>query len=258
VKHLTKIIVWLTVIALSGYAAVCALLFAMQGSFLYHPTMPLAGDTTSNITLQRSDANLVVSTRLGTGNNAILYFGGNGEQAAASIPLLSSAFPNASIYALHYRSYSGSTGKPTERNLVGDGEALFDAIYREHKHITVIGRSLGSGVAIQVASHRPIERLVLVTPYNSILELAAERFSFVPMCLLLQDKYESWQFAAGISVPTTVIAAEHDGVIPMASTKRLLTHFKPGVASFIVIPGKGHNDISGSQEYVPALIRVHG
>ncbi len=263
---LAKYFLALTVIAICGYAAVCAWIFFMQGSFLYYPTVPVVGDTTPKLALHRAGADLVVSTRPKPGNDAILYFGGNGEDVSRSLPLLSRTFPDAAIYALHYRSYSGSTGKPTEKNLVGDGKALFDVIYQDHPHITVIGRSLGSGIAIQslgsgiaiqVASQRPVARLVLVTPYNSILELAAQRFSFVPMSWLLQDKYESWRYAARIAVPTTVIAAEHDGVIPMSRTKRLLTHFKPGVVSFTVIRNAGHNDISSSPGYVPAMLGNH-
>ena len=205
------------------------------------------------MSFQRESADLAVSFHSDVGTHAVLYFGGNGEDVSQSLPLLVRAFPNTAIYALHYRGYSGSTGKPTEKNLVADGMALFDAIHKEHEDITVIGRSLGSGIAIQVASLRPASRLVLVTPYNSIAELAAERFQFLPINLLLQDKYESWQFAPRISVPTTVIAAEHDGVIPMASTRRLLAHFKAGIVSFVVIRDAEHNDISDHPEYVPAM-----
>jgi len=205
---------------------------------------------------QRDGVDLVVSIHSDAESRAVLYFGGNGEDVSQSLPLLVGAFPHTAIYALHYRGYSGSTGKPTEENLVADGMALFDAIHEEHRDVTVIGRSLGSGIAIHVASLRPASRLVLVTPYNSILELAAERFKFLPISLLLRDKYESWQFAPRISVPTTVIAAEHDGVIPMASTQRLLAHFKTGIVSFRVIRDAGHNDISEHPEYVPALRNI--
>jgi pimeloyl-ACP methyl ester carboxylesterase len=195
-----------------------------------------------------------VSTHREPGSTAVLYFGGNGEDVSQTLPLLARAFPRAAIYALHYRGYSGSTGTPTEKHLVADGVALFGMIYQEHHDITVIGRSLGSGVAIQVASLRPASRLVLVTPYNSIAELAAQRFSYVPVKWLLTDKYESGQFAPRISVPTTIIAAQRDGVIPMASTLSLLSHFRPGVATITVIRNAGHNDISERPEYVPALL----
>lgn len=244
-------------LTICAYIAFCALLFCMQGSFLYHP-MPARFEDAGTITRFDADgARLLVSTHAEPGNLAVLYFGGNGEDVSQSLPLLVSAFPHASIYAPHYRGYSGSTGTPTEKNLVADGVALFGRIYREHGDVIVIGRSLGSGVAIQVASVRPASRLILVTPYNSIAELAAQRFRFVPIRWLLTDTYESGQFAPRISVPTTIIAAQRDGVIPMASTLRLLSHFKPGTATITVVRNAGHNDISGRPEYVTALLDTH-
>ena len=248
-----KLFFGLFLVALCSYGAVCALLFVVQGSLLYYPTRPLPNDTTPKIALHRDGAELLISTRQNTGAQAILYFGGNGEDVTRSLPLLARAFPNAAIYALHYRSYSGSTGKPTEENLVEDGNALFDLVYRKHSLVTAIGRSLGSGIAIQVASQRPVARLVLVSPYNSILELAQQRFPFLPLNWLLRDRYESWRYASLISAPTTVIAAENDDVIPMSSTERLVTHFRAGVASFKTIRNTGHNDISSRPEYVHAL-----
>jgi pimeloyl-ACP methyl ester carboxylesterase len=238
------------------YVGFCAVLFWSQDSFLYHPVPARPGDTGTAISFEADGAKLLVSTHAGSGDTAVLYFGGNGEDVTQSLPRLASAFPHAAIYALHYRGYGGSTGTPSEKHLVADGLLLFNAIYQEHRDITVIGRSLGSGVAIQVASLRPAARLVLVTPYNSIAELAAQQFKYLPIKWLLRDKYESWQFAPRIGVPTTIIAAERDRVIPMDSTLRLLSHFRPGIATISVIRNAGHNDISEYPEYVPALLGI--
>jgi pimeloyl-ACP methyl ester carboxylesterase len=76
------------------------------------------------------------------------------------------------LYLLHYPGYGGAAGRPSETALVADALALFDQVAARHPRVTVIGRSLGSGVAIQVASARPVERLVLVTPYDSLMEIA--------------------------------------------------------------------------------------
>lgn len=237
-----------------AYIGVCVILFWSQRSFIYHPMPPSPGDAGPFISFDHDGARLLVSIQSATGNKAVLYFGGNSEDVSQTFPQLVSAFPHTAIYALHYRSYSGSTGTPSEKHLVADGVSLFDIIYKEHHNVMVIGRSLGSGVAIQVASLRPASRLVLVTPYNSIEELAAQRFSYVPIKWLLQDKYESWRFAPQISVPTTIIAAERDSVIPMVSTLSLRSHFRAGIASFTVISNAGHNDILQHPDYVPALL----
>jgi hypothetical protein len=249
-----KYIALLVALVVIAYAGFCAFLFWAQGSFLYHPMPARPGNTGTTTSFEADGARLLVSTQARPGHVAILYFGGNGEDVSQSLPLLVKAFPDAAVYALHYRGYGGSTGTPTEKHLVADGVALFDRLFQEHPDITVIGRSLGSGVAIQVASLRPASRLVLVTPYNSIAELAAMHFRYVPIRWLLKDKYESGRVAPRISVPTTIIAAELDAVIPMASTQRLLSQFRPGIASFTVIRNAGHNDISQHAEYIPALL----
>ena len=108
-------------------------------------------------------------------------------------------------------------------------------------------------MAIQLASLRPVARLVLVTPYDSIQELAAQQFRYFPVRWLLLDKFESGKVAPRVTVPTLLIAAEHDEVIPRASTEALLQHFRPQVATMSVVAGAGHNTVSESSDYVPLL-----
>jgi pimeloyl-ACP methyl ester carboxylesterase len=121
-----------------------------------------------------------------------------------------------------------------------------------------MGRSLGSGVAIRLASERPAVRLVLITPYSSIVELGARQFPYFPVRWLMQDKYESWRYAPKITVPTLLIAAGNDEVIPRASTEDLYSRFPPGVAALQVIPGVGHNTISNSPLYFTSLVNGVG
>lgn len=139
------------------------------------------------------------------------------------------------------------------RALFGDGLALFDRVHADHPDIEVIGRSLGSGVAVYVASQRPVERLVLVTPYGSLAAVAAEHYPFMPVNWLLRDKFESGSYAPRVSAPTTIVAAENDEVIPKATTEALRSRFREGLASYYVVPGVGHNTISGSAEYLTLL-----
>ena len=82
-----------------------------------------------------------------------------------------------------------------------------------------------------------MRRLVLVTPYDSLQEIAAGLYPWMPVRWLLRDKYESWRYAPRVRAPTVLIEAEHDEVIPRASTRQLLERFAPGVASLVVVPG---------------------
>jgi uncharacterized protein len=234
-----------------GYAAVCVLVFVVQRSLIYFPQPRGMGGAT--IALPIDAGQVLVSARPHVGPGGVLYFGGNAEDVSYSLLDLSKAFPDSALYLMHYRGYGGSAGKPSEAALVADALALFDKVRTEHSHITVIGRSLGSGVAVQLAAQRPVARLVLVTPYNSLLELGAQQFPFLPVHWLMRDRFESWRHAPQVKAPTNLVVAEHDEVIPRRSSDALARTFGAGVASFRLLTGTSHNTISGHPSYLAAL-----
>jgi len=98
-----------------------------------------------------------------------------------------------------------------------------------------------------------VKRLVLVTPYDSLQEIAAAHFPYFPVRWLLRDKYESWRYAPRVTAPTLLLAAEHDEIIPASSTQQLLTRFPRGVATMTVIGEADHNAISAMPGYLAAL-----
>lgn len=238
---------------LAGYLGLCALLFFFQRSLIYfpQPRSPVPGAGTMQLATEAGP--VLVTTRQRPGSQAVIYFGGNAEDVSFSLPSLATAFPGHALYLLHYRGYGGSAGAPSEATLFADAIALFDRVHAEHTSVIVVGRSLGSGVAVHLASQRPVARLVLVTPYNSIQELAAQRFPYFPIRWLLRDKFESWRYAEKISIPTLLLAAEYDDVIPLESTQALLARFSTGMARLEIVPGHDHNSISEGEAYIPLL-----
>lgn len=240
-------------LGLGAYAAACLALFLLQRSLIYFPPAAAAYLAPKTSTLAVPGARLLVSERPLAGRQALLYFGGNAEDVSASLPLLDRAFPQHALYLLHYRGFAGSSGKPSEQALVADALALYDRIAREHQEIVVVGRSLGSSVAVQLAAQRQVARLVLVTPFASLADLAASQFPYFPVRWLLRDAYASAEYAPHISAPTLILAAGQDEIIPAASTRLLATRFPQGVASLRVIEGAGHNSISDGPDYIAAL-----
>jgi pimeloyl-ACP methyl ester carboxylesterase len=240
-------------IAIAGYAAACLALFAFQRSLIYFPPQSPSVLAPETSLLAVPGARVLVSERPRQGQKAVIYLGGNAEDVSASLPLLDSAFPEHALYLMHYRGYAGSSGKPTEKALVADALALFDRVAVEHGDIVVIGRSLGAGVAVQLATMRPLSKLVLVTPFDSLGELAARQFPYFPVRWLLRDRYDSGKYAPQVVAPTLILAAEFDEIIPARSTRLLFSRFAKGVASMKVIEGAGHNSISDSAAYVPSL-----
>ena len=231
------------------YVGLCGALFVFQRSLIYFPQPRSNQDSISLMPLQAGARTVLVSTRPRPGPDAIIYFGGNAEDVSFEMPGFCATFPNRAIYLLHYPGYGGSSGSPSEQAIFADALALFDRVHADHQNIIVIGRSLGSGVAIRVASLRPVTRLVLVTPYDSLQDIAARNYPYIPVRWLLRDKFESWKYAPQVVAPTRIIVAEHDEVIPRASTDLLRTRFKDGIVSYVVVAGVGHNTISDSSDY---------
>jgi alpha-beta hydrolase superfamily lysophospholipase len=95
-----------------------------------------------------------------------------------------------------------------------------------------------------------VAQLILVTPYNSLVELAVQHYPWVPVKWLLKDRYESGKYAAHISVPTLLLAASDDEVVSRASTERLLHSFPDGVAMLKVVKDSAHNSISERPQYL--------
>jgi pimeloyl-ACP methyl ester carboxylesterase len=240
-------------LAVLVYVGLCIALYIFQRSMIYFPQPRSAGPSVATIAIRAGDHEVVVTTRAHVGADALIYFGGNAEDVSSNLPDLSRAFPEHAVYLLHYRGYGGSGGTPSEAALFADALALFDRIHAEHPNVAVIGRSLGSGVAVHLASVRPVARLVLVTPYDSLEDIAAGRFPIFPVRWLLRDKFESRKYAPQVSAPTLLIGAEHDEVVPLRSAELLATRFRPGVATLVVLPGTGHNTISEHPRYLPLL-----
>jgi len=238
------------------YLAACGLLYVSQRSYIYYPVP--RDRSVPFFMLERDGTHIVVSSNDVQSEHAILYFGGNAEDVSRTVAALGQSFPGATIHAMHYRSYGGSEGSPSEHALVADALALYDRAAATHARITVIGRSLGSGIAIQVAASKRIDRLVLVTPYDSIAELASERFRFFPVRFLLRDKYESWRHAERVNVPTTVVVAGNDWIIPNRSSEKLAAAFPPGRVNFVRIAGADHNNVSDFPQYLQALSEFTG
>ncbi|MEP7013269.1 MAG: hypothetical protein ABJC13_23365 [Acidobacteriota bacterium] len=235
------------------YLACCVFLFARQRSLIYFPHPPSSAPGTSTLALRTEGTEVQATVKTAPGAEAVLYFGGNAEDTNHSLPDLEAAFPHQALYLTHYRGYGASTGKPSEKALVADALALYDQVRTTYPQITAIGRSLGSGVAIRLATARPLTRLILVTPYDSLVDIAADQYPIFPIRWLMHDKFESQRYAPNVTAPTLLLEAENDEVVSRASTEALYKRFANGQAILKVVRNTGHNTIQESPEYVALL-----
>ena len=232
----------------SLYLLAALLLFIFQRDFLYFPTGKVAHDFKVE---QFSTGEVVLDVVvLNEGKpDGILYFGGNGESVAGNAPDFKEIFPQHTVYLVNYRGYGGSTGSPSEQGIYADAQYVYDAVAGRHRQISVIGRSLGTGVATLLAATRNIHKMALVTPYASIEAIAKEQYPAFPVSLLLKDKYDSASRISGIGALTLIILAEHDAIIPARHSSQLIKEFPPAQVSVETIQGAGHNNLSQDGRY---------
>jgi len=236
----------------SIYILVGIFLFIFQRNFVYFPTEEVLHNyKTERLSINEESINIVVLN--GHMNDAILYFGGNGESVVKGAADLVSTFPNHTIYLVNYRGYGGSTGVPTEQGLYADAKAIYDIVSSRHENLSVIGRSLGTGVATHLASTRTIKKLILVTPYDSIQHIAQDSYPIYPMSFLLLDKYNSIDRVNQIKSQTLIILAQHDAVIPAKYSSLLIDEFPKSQVQVETIEESGHNDLSNKAIYFQLL-----
>ncbi len=243
----------LLLLPVGAWFLLCVLLFAIQRSFIYYPVPESKPAGARSIRLQSGDADLKIWVVPRTGPRAILYFGGNGEDVAFNLAGFTSAFPEHSLYLVNYRGYGGSSGAPTEAGLQADAVAAFDHLRQHHAEIVVIGRSLGSGVATYLATVRAVHRLVLVTPFDSLVNVARRQMTFFPVGLLLRDRFDSAARAPRIQVPTLLVVAGADRLIERARSDALAAAFTAAPVRTVLIAGAGHNDIDSRPQYLESI-----
>lgn len=179
----------------------------------------------------------------------LVYFGGNGERVELSREAVAHHFPDHTAYLMAYRGYGASEGQPSESALSADAVALIDHVSERHSGapVDVIGRSLGSGVAVCVAIQRAIDHVVLVTPFDSLRATASDLFPGLPIARLIEDHWDSAAVAADIRAPVLVVRGARDQVVRPARTDMLLEALSnPEVVSFA---DAGHNNISDDPDY---------
>ena len=248
-----KAIFWTIVaLALIGYLTACLALYLKQRSFLYYPTEKVDHPFKIEVFENHGERVEVIVANEGK-ENAVLYFGGNAEIVAYHGVELRDKLPDFTVYLVNYRGYGGSSGSPSEGALLDDALIIYDRIVERHSSVDIVGRSLGSGVATHVASARPVEKMVLITPYDSIRAIGQSQYPFFPVGLILKDHFDSASRVSEVNAETLVVLAENDQVIPLESSERLIAKFSDDLVQTVTIKGANHNDVTDTDIYYELL-----
>jgi pimeloyl-ACP methyl ester carboxylesterase len=231
------------------FAGLCLLMFLTQRSQIFYPVRESTAPGATTMRFEVDGAEVRVWAFSRPSRAALIYFGGNAEDVGASIGRFADRLPEHSLYFVNYRGYGGSTGEPSERALVGDAIAVYDHLRTRHEEIHVLGRSLGSGVAAQLASERDVGRLVLVTPFDSLVNVARAHYPWLPVGLLMRDRFDSERRAASIASETLLVVAGDDEIIPRARSDALAGAFRTN-PRVVVLEGARHNGVDLDPRYL--------
>ncbi len=224
------------------YVSICALLYCYQDDLLFHPqpkTLLQINDSNLKplhfkiISFKMKDA-VTVSGFISTDSNLkkqplVIYFGGNAEEVSHLIDY-KNYFLSKKILLINYRGFGLSEGKPSEKNMFSDALEIFDCMKKDNATDTtrmyIIGRSIGTGVATYLSSKRHVKATVLITPYESMIKVAQEKYSFIPMAWLINHPFNSEKYAQDIKTPLLALIAKQDAVIPTHHAHALLKKWK--------------------------------
>ncbi len=212
------------------------------------------------ISVETSDGNTLHGIHVPPGAAArkprtlVLGFGGNGWNGADVAAYLHSAFPQADVVAFHYRGYSPSTGSPSAEALLADAPLIHDFAKERVKpdRVIAVGFSIGSAIAANLARRRPLDGIILVTPFDSLKAAASDLYPWLPVAIFFEHELNTAAYLKDAQVPVAIIAGDHDTLIRPRRTEALRRKV-PNLVYDRTIDGAGHNDIYLRTEFHEAM-----
>jgi fermentation-respiration switch protein FrsA (DUF1100 family) len=248
-----------------AYLAALASIVWMQRSFLYFPMRETMSPTEAGfakaqvLSLQTPDGDNLVTwyAPAADGKPLLLYFHGNGGGLSDRAQRFTDMTAQGDgLLAVSYRSYFGSTGKPTEEGLHMDAETAYAKAIKlgyTPNRIVAVGESLGTGVAVALAAEKPVAALILDSPYTSILDIAKKTYWMFPTRLVMLDQYHSDELIGKVHVPVLMVHGSEDGIIPLHLAKELF-RLANEPKTFIEVPAAGHM-VLGRPDVLPRAMQ---
>lgn len=243
-------------LGLIGYVIVAAAMYIFQRHFQYYPnrnalpTPAEAGVPWMNAVEARTADNLIlngwfVPPRKPDGKIVVLFHGNAGNISHRVIKAAHFYEKDYGVYLAEYRGYGGNPGMPTETGLYTDARAALSFLEKQgysRAQIVLYGESIGTGVAVEMATKLQPGQLILEAPFTSAVDVAALTYFWLPVKYLMKDRFESLEKIKSVKSALLIVHGDEDGVIPIALSQKLYeaaNHPK----EFITINGGGHSDL---------------
>lgn len=252
------------VIVLTLYVLILIASAVWQAKIIFHPQVLSSnykyalGTHDEEVFLKTKDDEIINGIFYGSNTGrVILYFHGNAG-SLASWQHIAPVFTERGFSALiiDYRGYGKSTGQPSEQGFYLDAEAAIDFLLHvkgySTKDIIIYGRSIGSGVAVELAQRYSVSGLVLESPYTSLTSLAKQKAPYLIPSLYLKFHFDNIKKINQINCPLVIIHGMDDGLIPYTHATTLYHQYN-GHKKLVGIPQGQHNDLSRFAKYHEAM-----
>ena len=258
-------------IAAAVYLAVTAALYFFQRSLIYFPDATYHSPSDAGLSgveevkLTTADGEQLIAWRAlpAPGQPTLLYFHGNaGGLISRAERIVRFNKIGLGVFMPAYRGYSGSTGQPSEKALISDAITAYDYLRQQGvspSDIIPYGESLGTGVAVQLASQKTVGALILDAPYTSLPAIGKRAYPFIPVETFMTDRFDSKRHIAKVDAPILIMHGTADNTIPI-ELGRALFEAAPGPKTFAAIEGAGHSDIYmfGALESLKGFLEAQG
>ena len=232
-NNLKKKILQIFLILFFVYLILLAFIYFYQRNLLYHPNENnYSGD---NLTVKVEKIKTLTSDNLNLNGwfhkknlddyKTIVYLHGNAGTLDNRIHKLNHFKDiDVNFLIIAWRGFSGNNGKPTESGLYIDGKSAVNWVLEQgvkEENIVLYGESLGTGIVIEIAQNRNFAGVILETPFTSMVNAAKQFYPYIPINILLKDKYENEKKIRNINIPIIVMHGEEDTIVPFSMGKKI-------------------------------------
>jgi fermentation-respiration switch protein FrsA (DUF1100 family) len=258
-------------IVVAFIAAGLALIWTMQRRLIYFPTSDVPTPTENGltdvepVTYETADGLRLTGWFVAAPGSSprvtVVVFNGNAGNRGHRGPLAAALHRHGlQVLLVDYRGYGGNPGTPTESGLAADSRAARAYVAGrpdvDRSRIVYFGESLGTAVAVDLAVEHPPAALVLRSPFTSMADVGRHHYPFLPVRLLLRDRFAAIDQIQRIRAPVLVIAGERDQIVPVDHSRRLYDA-AAAPKTLLVIPDADHNDdaLLAGDEMILAIVR---
>ena len=215
------------------YFLILVFLYFYQRNLLYHPNENNYSEDKISVDIE--------NVRIKTSDNiellgwyheknlkdfkTLIFFHGNAGSLENRIHKLNHFRDmNINFLIIAWRGFSGNNGNPSEQGLYEDGKSAIDWLIKKgvsEKNLILYGESLGTGVATHLAQNKNFAGVILETPFTSMIDAAKKFYPYIPVKLLLKDKFENYKKIKNINLPILIMHGEVDQLVPFSMGKKI-------------------------------------